>query len=143
MLLPIETYLLTYIVVIVFNILLVCYWQLIDTYLLCCLDFLLFFLYFHLTDPKAQRKPNGEKLYMFVARVLLGEPHLCQKPYNYKKAPCSEATCQMESCLSNHLPCDSVIGTHNNGPVRLLFREFIIYHTEQCYPEFLVEYVRQ
>lgn len=73
---------------------------------------------------------------MFVARVLLGEPFLSQKDNrNLKRAPCCFG-CN-NSCKADHPMCDSVVGTNQ------IFREFIVYHPEQSYPEFLVEYERQ
>ena len=54
--------------------------------------------------------------------------------------------CYSDNCKSKHTIVgnfDSVIGTHKGARLRLLFREFVIYHPDQSYPEFLVEYERQ
>ena len=80
---------------------------------------------------------------MFVNRVLLGHPFVSQKPSQFRKPPCTEITCGKDDCKAGHVSSDSVIGTHKDGGVELIFREFIVYQLQQCYPEFLVEYERK
>jgi hypothetical protein len=111
-------------------------------------------------DPKDARVGLHKPLYMFIFRVLLGSAHVCQKPRQFKRPPCTDNACCSDTC-SQHTLYDSVIGTHNyqDGNVlrhhmmvgkisqtmatrRLLFREFVIYEQPKCYPEFLIEYER-
>ena len=101
-------------------------------------------------DAKTARAPNGTVLYMFVMKALIGRTYICQSPRQFQRPPCSNLACSQDTCTDKeHLPfCDSVIGTHrftrdNSGDtVDLMFREFVVYENELCYPEFLVEYVR-
>lgn len=77
-----------------------------------------------------------KRRYMFVARVLLGEPYLCQtNNVELRRAPCNSGC--GDRCTAGHPMCDSVVGTKHS------FREFIVYNPEQSYPEFLVEYELQ
>lgn len=96
-------------------------------------------------DSKKQRVPDGQSMYMYVCRVLLGSPFICQTPTRFRRPPCQKRGCFSDSCTGhkNVGSFDSVIGTHKSGNVRLIFREFIIYHPDQSYPDFLVEYERK
>lgn len=83
-------------------------------------------------------------LHMFVVRVLLGNSYLARRPYSYRRPPCLQPGCKgVDKCTVHSGIHDSVIGTHRPDGTRLLFREFIVYLPDQCYPEYLVEYVRQ
>ena len=97
--------------------------------------------------------------YMFVVRVLLGQPYVARKPHKYQRPPC---TAQCDDTCTHSDFYDSVIGTHKDmaksggyvmvgghpasagpGTRPLLFREFVIFDKSQCYPEFLVTYERR
>jgi len=96
-------------------------------------------------DPKSQRADSNATLYMFVARVVLGNVFICRQPTAFKKPPCTGQNCHRDDCTDqSHQPFfHSVIGTHKSDKVRLIFREFVVFDRSQAYPEFLVEYERQ
>ena len=100
-----------------------------------------------LEDNKTQRAANNQPLYMYVVRVLLGNAYICKTPQKFKRPPCADPTCNaQDACTTHNIFFDSVIGTHrpaNVGGGRLMYREFVVYKPDQCYPEYLVEYVRQ
>ncbi|KAL5011701.1 hypothetical protein ScPMuIL_010252 [Solemya velum] len=89
-------------------------------------------------DSKTQRT-TGEKS-MFLVRMALGHPFLCSQsnPSKYRKAPCMNMSCLRDNCTKHHDSFDSVIG---DG--KWLFREFVVYSPDQCYPEYLITYVRK
>ncbi|KAL3878804.1 hypothetical protein ACJMK2_031132 [Sinanodonta woodiana] len=90
------------------------------------------------TDAK-QARTIGEKK-MFLMRMVLGNIFVCtdQNPHKYKRPPCK--TCMLDDC-SNALHTeghfDSVVGDMGK-----LFREFVVYEKNQCYPEYIITYVR-
>ncbi|KAL3878767.1 hypothetical protein ACJMK2_031098 [Sinanodonta woodiana] len=90
------------------------------------------------TDAK-QARTHGEKK-MFLMRMVLGNIFVCtdQNPHKYKRPPCK--TCMLDDC-SNALHTegcfDSVV-----GDMGTLFREFVVYAKDQCYPEYIITYVR-
>ena len=101
------------------------------------------------TDDKSKRKKQNysQPLYMYVVRVLLGNAFVSDIPYPFLRVPCTEPSCgDKDRCFNNsHSLFNSVIGTHrpqNKGGGRLLYREFVVYNADQCYPEYFVEYVR-
>jgi hypothetical protein len=94
-------------------------------------------------DSAQQRTANGQPLYMFVCRVTLGNPYVARQPKAFRRPPCTQAGCNSDTCTTHHEMHDSVLGTHRPDGTPLLFREFILYHPDQSYPEYLVEYVRQ
>ena len=94
-------------------------------------------------DSSRGRIGTGQPLYMYVVRVVLGHPYVARQPRKLRRPPCTEPTCSSDVCTTHHVIHDSVLGTHRPDGTRLLFREFIIYHPDQSYPEYLVEYVRQ
>jgi hypothetical protein len=94
-------------------------------------------------DSAQQRTAIGQPLYMFVCRVTLGNPYVARKPKAFRRPPCTQAGCNSDTCTTHHEMHDSVLGTHRPDGTPLLFREFILYHPDQSYPEYLVEYVRQ
>jgi O-acetyl-ADP-ribose deacetylase (regulator of RNase III)/uncharacterized membrane-anchored protein YhcB (DUF1043 family) len=96
-------------------------------------------------DDKTKRVGANQPLYMYVVRVLLGNAFVCQQPQPFKKPPCTSypKTCADPCCTEHKAHFDSLIGTHRPDNARLIFREFIVYDGSQCYPEFLVEYVRK
>jgi O-acetyl-ADP-ribose deacetylase (regulator of RNase III) len=94
-------------------------------------------------DSIQQRTAIGQPLYMFVCRVTLGNPYVARKPKAFRRPPCTHVGCNSDTCTTHHDMYDSVLGTHKRDGTPLLFREFIVYHPDQSYPEYLVEYVRQ
>jgi hypothetical protein len=107
---------------------------------------LLFSCLMNITDSPFKRVGLNTPLHMFVVRVLLGHPYVARKPYKFCRPPCLVAGCTgLDRCSNKTHPGihDSIIGTHRPDGTRLLFREFIVYHPDQSYPEYLVEYVRK
>lgn len=96
------------------------------------------------TDSATRRAHLGEPLHMYVCRILLGSSYICSDPSNvkeFKRPPCMRTGCNKDRCL--HLErYDSVVGTHRDHQRRLNFREFIVYHPDQSYPDFVIEYQR-
>ncbi|XP_005112055.1 uncharacterized protein LOC101851461 [Aplysia californica] len=95
-------------------------------------------------DVKGSRSPVGTKLKMILARVLLGDTFLCGKDFvtNAKRGPtlvrppckaCFKTLCRCR----NKKHFDSVMGQG------WLFREFVIYDGDVCYPEYIITYVRE
>lgn len=75
---------------------------------------------------------------MVVARVALGRIYLCEdlNPAKLNRPPCVK--CFQDKCDHSDGLFDSVVFSHSQKN----FREFVVYHNEQCYPEFLVTYDR-
>lgn len=81
---------------------------------------------------------------MFLIRMLLGNPYVSSdsNPHKFVRPPCTK--CRKDNCndarhgkgIFGHF-FDSVIG--ENGK---LFREFVVYDGELCYPEYLITYER-
>lgn len=81
---------------------------------------------------------------MFIVRTILGQPHACDKQQKFKRPPCvwaPQSCSNLDHCTS-HDQCDSVIGLSKSAGSRLLFREFIVYDSHQCYPLYKVTYQR-
>ena len=89
------------------------------------------------TDPKRARS-SGEELTMILMRVLLGEPflHTEQNPSPFKRPPCMSCCKQQCSCDASPL-FDSII----DDSIRI-FREFVVYDRNVCYPEYFITYKR-
>ena len=90
-------------------------------------------------DPPNQRSKSNRK--MFLMRMVLGESFLCtaRDPHKYRRPPCANTKHLRDDCLeTSHGSFDSVIGQAK----RLLFREFVVYESDQCYPEYLISYDR-
>ena len=64
------------------------------------------------SDAKQARVGVNQPLFMFVFRVLLSRAYICQEPKQFKRPPCTDASCCSDIC-SKHSLYDSVIGTHN------------------------------
>ncbi|KAK3100625.1 hypothetical protein FSP39_022778, partial [Pinctada imbricata] len=89
-------------------------------------------------DQYADDKDNRRKsnLHMFLVRVLLGEMYVSNVPKRFDLPPCRN--CRSEKCADpKHHPYDSVVG---DG--KWLFREFVVYSQDQCYPEYVITYDR-
>ncbi|XP_021352075.1 uncharacterized protein LOC110449500 isoform X2 [Mizuhopecten yessoensis] len=89
-------------------------------------------------DHKQQRSPGSKT--MLLVRMLLGNMFVCKdpNPTKYRRPPCRSTTCLKDKCTCGHGHFDSVVGDGN-----WLFREFVVYAAEQCYPEYLITYHRE
>ena len=77
---------------------------------------------------------------MLLVRMILGDSYLCsdQNPYKYRRPPCANMKHLRDDCTdSSHGSFDSVIGQSR------MFREFVVYEKDQCYPEYLINYNRK
>lgn len=94
-------------------------------------------LNFTLTDAKTNRTPGVKK--MLLMRMLLGKSYVCldPNPRKYRRPPCTSSGCRRDDCVDMHDRFDSVVG---DG--QWLFREFVVYAVDQCYPEFIISYER-
>ncbi|XP_033743558.1 uncharacterized protein LOC117329640 [Pecten maximus] len=90
------------------------------------------------TDNKQQRSPGSKK--MLLVRMLLGNMFVCKdhNPTKYRRPPCRNTGCLRDNCTSGHGHFDSVVGDGH-----WLFREFVVYTAEQCYPEYVITYHRE
>lgn len=99
-------------------------------------------VYFAERCSKADAYAGGSsqtKAKMFLSRVVLGTPHLTSSTLNgLRRPPTISGKLDAPGRVSHERRCDSVIfdGTNKN------YKEFIVYHRYQCYPEFLIEYDR-
>ncbi|XP_061164241.1 uncharacterized protein LOC133173270 isoform X2 [Saccostrea echinata] len=89
-------------------------------------------------DAKTNRTPGTKK--MLLMRMLLGKSYLCldPNPKKYRRPPCTSSGCRRDDCVDMHDRFDSVIG---DG--QWLFREFVVYAVDQCYPEYIITYERK
>ena len=87
-------------------------------------------------DDKNKRGKEGR---MFLMRLLLGHVYITENPKKFKQPPC--AHCREDTCPKpSHWPYDSVVGVKKQSGG--LFREFVVYERNQCYPEYLITYTR-
>lgn len=91
-------------------------------------------------DSKGMRVGSGTPLVMLLCRVLLGSPFVCRSPKDFIRPPCK--TCGDDKCKEHSEFHDSVIGLNRTSSQALLFREFVVYDRAQCYPEYLIHYIR-
>ncbi|XP_060083659.1 uncharacterized protein LOC132562897 [Ylistrum balloti] len=89
-------------------------------------------------DNKLQRTTGSKK--MLLVRMLLGNMFVCKdhNPMKYRRPPCRNTSCLRDNCTSGHGQFDSVVGDGH-----WLFREFVVYSADQCYPEYLITYRRE
>jgi len=84
---------------------------------------------------------------MFVFRVALGDVYVNDQGLTSKtftRPPCKVSGCKkINKCIDHGELFDSVLGDTRHAGDPLLFREFVIYEQDRCYPEFLVEYTRE
>lgn len=85
-------------------------------------------------DRYTNRRTKG--LTMLVVRVILGHayPHTGDTPVN--ALPCSQPDCMTPSC-GTHRRYDSLVAGKGK-----LFKEFLMYDTNRCFPQFLITYDR-
>jgi serine/threonine protein kinase len=87
--------------------------------------------------------PPAAKQYMFLCRVALGQPFSTPKEHRQlRRPPCLEGHFD-EPC--SHRRFDSLLATTkatDSASFLLKFREFVVYDKMQCYPEYLIEYMR-
>ncbi|CAC5370449.1 unnamed protein product [Mytilus coruscus] len=85
-------------------------------------------------DNASNRQSHDRK--MLLMRLLLGDMYVTGKPEKFVTPPC--ASCLKTDCVKgHHTSFDSVVA---DG--KWMFREFIVYRSEQCYPEYLITYDR-
>ncbi|XP_076468583.1 uncharacterized protein LOC143299248 [Babylonia areolata] len=91
-------------------------------------------------DPKGARVPAGQELKILLVRVLLGEPYLhAGKPESFVRPPCYVCKKRAHNCHCKEARChDSVLFDSNK-----IFREFVVYDRDVCYPEYIITYVRK
>ncbi|KAK3099830.1 hypothetical protein FSP39_010419 [Pinctada imbricata] len=89
-------------------------------------------------DSKQSRTPGDKQ--MLILRMILGKSYICSdpNPRKFRRPPCTHPSCRRDDCTETHQRFDSVVG---DG--QWLFREFVVYAADQCYPEFLVTYERK
>lgn len=78
---------------------------------------------------------------VLLMRALLGKPFVSNavKPNRYQRPPC--ISCKKDRCSSNHGGFfHSVI---DDCPSLRAFREFIVYESALCYPEYVITYLRE
>ncbi|KAK7486994.1 hypothetical protein BaRGS_00021810 [Batillaria attramentaria] len=88
------------------------------------------------TDDKRQRT-SGNKT-MILVRMLLGQPYMntAQNPTKYDRPPCMK--CGKDKCTGcNSKHYNSVIDEAGRN-----FREFVVYDSNMCYPEYFITYQR-
>ncbi|XP_064618024.1 uncharacterized protein LOC135482115 isoform X2 [Liolophura sinensis] len=75
---------------------------------------------------------GGGKTCMFVVRAVLGNCFKTNNQGNYVRPPCMVSSCNDQiNCLQHGDRYDTVVGSAG-------FREFVIYDSAQCYPEYLI-----
>jgi hypothetical protein len=82
---------------------------------------------------------------LFLTRVCLGSPFISNNRLSgLHRPPCVEACESGSAC--GHVRFDSVIGEKRSNDRRAClerYREFIVFDRIQCYPEFLIRYMRE
>ncbi|CAL1548252.1 unnamed protein product [Lymnaea stagnalis] len=101
-------------------------------------------------DERDNRTPSGEELKIFLMRVLLGNTYIITRDHQrfkkgadrLKRPPCAQ--CESDRCADvSHQHCDSVTLDGSPGDNRVFFREFVVYDTSRCYPEYIITYKRK
>ncbi|XP_063415772.1 protein mono-ADP-ribosyltransferase PARP14-like [Mytilus trossulus] len=88
------------------------------------------------TDCKTDRSMDQKRF--FLSRVCLGNTYIIEEPRSLRKPPCTickEEVCRVHDRINF---ADSVVA---DG--KCLFREFIVFNNNQCYPEYLITYARK
>lgn len=76
------------------------------------------------------RNQNGESK-MFLMRVCLGDIFITKHTKSLKRPPCK--MCSNDLCTTHSELFDSVVAEFNR-------REFVVYDSSKCYPEYLITY---
>lgn len=85
-------------------------------------------------DDRANRQKTG--LQILLVRLLIGNPFVSGESKNYRHPPCS--TCKTTNCVqSEHVNFDSIVVEGS-----WMFREFVVYDSNHCYPEYIITYDR-
>ena len=73
---------------------------------------------------------------MILTRVLLGEPYLHSSPHStsFQRPPCMKCLQRNCSCTTSDELFNSVIADAR------LFREFVVFDQNVCYPEYFIRY---
>ncbi|GFN82155.1 poly [ADP-ribose] polymerase [Plakobranchus ocellatus] len=96
-------------------------------------------------DDKNNRSQPGKKLTLIMFRALLGDVFLCNDQHasvqsktskKLSRPPCMKCKEDVCHCFPQKLH-DSVMG---DG--KWLFREFVLYDKNLCYPEYIINYTR-
>ncbi|XP_060065166.1 uncharacterized protein LOC132545501, partial [Ylistrum balloti] len=89
-------------------------------------------------DYVTKRDKTSDKK-MFLTRICLGEPYILNKKpaAAFKRPPCK--TCKKDMCadLSHAGNYDSIVVEDF-----WIFREFVVFEKDRCYPEYLITYKR-
>jgi len=80
---------------------------------------------------------------MVLAKVILGYSYIAKQTNNRLKRPPCLYDCSGKCEHAKNEFYDSVMGTHADAGRRLLFREFILFEEKQCYPAYIITYVRK
>nr|KAG5698808.1 hypothetical protein BaRGS_019660 [Batillaria attramentaria] len=94
------------------------------------------------TDDRSKRA-YGDKIILLM-RVLLGTPYFSKliKPTKFRRPPCRK--CKKDRCSEDHGGSfgffDSVIDDCTSFRA---FREFVVYESTMCYPEYVITYTRE
>ena len=89
----------------------------------------------YISDPSGTRRTTG--LTMFIVRVILGRSYIHTKEEPLADIPCQKRGCMKPGC-EEHDPFDSVVAGINKR-----FREFLVFDTKRCFPQYLVVYDRE
>ncbi|KAL8576367.1 hypothetical protein ACOMHN_048934 [Nucella lapillus] len=90
-------------------------------------------------DPKGSRVAAGQELKILLVRVLLGEPYLLAGDAEpFARPPCYFCKKKAHDCGCKEPRCyDSVVFDSSK-----IFREFVVYEGDVCYPEYVITYSR-
>jgi hypothetical protein len=91
------------------------------------------------SDEIYDREPEGEELTILLCRVLLGNAFKSDRKEAepWESPPCMK--CERESCSCRpQRKYDSILGAGET----MMFREFVVFERDQCYPEFIITYRR-
>ncbi|XP_076446273.1 uncharacterized protein LOC143283790 isoform X2 [Babylonia areolata] len=93
-------------------------------------------------DKRESRAPPGTPLTMMLIRVLLGEPYLYTDPdpKEFDRPPCLRCQGRPKECGCRESRLHDSVVFDANGK---LFREFVVYDRDVCYPEYIITYIRK
>ena len=85
-------------------------------------------------DARDNRVKTG--LQMFMVRASLGNIHCVKQVHQWKRPPCTVASCLSDTC-EHEARFHSVVEEE-----QYIFREFVVYDRNLVYPEYLITYDR-